>query len=156
MVDADFLNSAGFKGNLADHDVVFKKRHSHRFFNRELSWISFNWRVLEVAENSSIPILERVRFLAISASNLDEFYSVRVAGLQAMVREKISFPSADGLSPSKQLSLIKKEVHALIDHQQKVWRNLLVELKAAKIAILDTNDLSNTDLKLYKIITSSS
>ncbi len=152
MVDADFLNSVGFKGNLADHDVVFKKRHSHRFFNRELSWISFNWRVLEVAENSSIPILERVQFLAISASNLDEFYSVRVAGLQAMVREKISFPSADGLSPSQQLSLIKKEVHALIDHQQMVWRNLLVELKAAKIAILDTNDLSNTDLKLLETV----
>ena len=98
MVNADFFNSAVSKESLADKTIILNKKSSSRFFNRELSWISFNWRVLEVAENSTIPVLERVRFLAISASNLDEFYSVRVAGFRAMVKEKISFPSADGLS----------------------------------------------------------
>ena len=116
-----------------------------RFFNRELSWISFNWRVLEEADNDNIPILERVRFLAISASNLDEFYSVRVAGLREMVKEKISFPSADGLLPTDQLLLIEKEVRALIDHQQKVWRKLLLQLRTANIAILENIDLAKKD-----------
>ena len=147
MVDADFLNSSISKHDLADRSVLLNKKNSNRFFNREMSWISFNWRVLEVAEDPIIPILERVRFLAISASNLDEFYSVRVAGFQAMVREKVSFPSADGLSPAKQLSLINKEVRRLINHQQSVWRNLLIELKKSKIAILEANDLSKADLK---------
>ncbi|MDA9246083.1 RNA degradosome polyphosphate kinase, partial [Rhodobacteraceae bacterium] len=84
-------------------------------------------------------------FLAISASNLDEFYSVRVAGLREMVKEKISFPSADGLFPIDQLSLIEKQVRALINHQQKVWRKLLMQLRTANIAILENSDLSKKD-----------
>ena len=86
-----------------------------------------------------------MRFLAISASNLDEFYSVRVAGLREMVKEKISFPSADGLLPIDQLSLIEKQVRALINHQQKVWRKLLMQLRTANIAILENSDLSKKD-----------
>ena len=86
-----------------------------------------------------------MRFLAISASNLDEFYSVRVAGLREMVKEKISFPSADGLFPIDQLSLIEKQVRALINHQQKVWRKLLMQLRTANIAILENSDLSKKD-----------
>ncbi|PQM60318.1 MAG: RNA degradosome polyphosphate kinase [Rhodobacteraceae bacterium] len=128
----------------------FDIKDSKRFFNRELSWISFNWRVLEEADNGSIPILERVRFLAISASNLDEFYSVRVAGLREMVKENISFPSADGLSPTQQLSLIEKEARLLIDHQQKVWRKLLLNLRSSNIAILEVHDLSKQDYKFLQ------
>ena len=146
MANADFFNSTG-----SDQTKFTKLRVDNndpkRFFNRELSWISFNWRVLEEADNDSIPILERVRFLAISASNLDEFYSVRVAGLREMVKEKISFPSADGLLPIDQLSLIEKEARLLIDHQQTVWRKLLLQLRDANIAILELNDLSNKDYK---------
>ncbi len=149
MVNADFFNSnASIQTQFSK--LRIDENDPKRFFNRELSWVSFNWRVLEEADNESIPILERVRFLAISASNLDEFYSVRVAGLREMVKEKISFPSADGLFPIDQLSLIEKETRSLIDHQQTVWRKLLLQLRAANIAILELNDLSNKDHKLLQ------
>ena len=149
MVNADFFNSSKMIYQQSQIPVVDIKSPS-RFFNRELSWISFNWRVLEEAENQNIPILERVRFLAISASNLDEFYSVRVAGLREMVKENISFPSVDGIYPSEQLLLVEKEVRALIKHQQIVWRKLLVELKNSSIVILEINDLSKTDYKVLQ------
>ena len=149
MVNADFFNSSKMMDQQSQISVVDIKSPS-RFFNRELSWISFNWRVLEEAENQNIPILERVRFLAISASNLDEFYSVRVAGLREMVKENISFPSVDGIYPSEQLLLVEKEVRALIKHQQIVWRKLLVELKNSSIVILEINDLSKTDYKVLQ------
>ena len=144
MANADFFNFQ-VSDKTKFSKLRINKQSSERFFNRELSWISFNWRVLEEADNDNIPILERVRFLAISASNLDEFYSVRVAGLREMVKEKISFPSADGLFPTEQLSLIEKEVRSLIDHQQKVWRKLLLQLRSANIAILENSDLAKKD-----------
>ena len=149
MANTDFFNyKAESVASLSK--LRFDIKDSKRFFNRELSWISFNWRVLEEADNGSIPILERVRFLAISASNLDEFYSVRVAGLREMVKENISFPSADGLSPTQQLSLIEKEARLLIDHQQKVWRKLLLNLRSSNIAILEVHDLSKQDYKFLQ------
>ncbi|RMF41167.1 MAG: RNA degradosome polyphosphate kinase, partial [Alphaproteobacteria bacterium] len=108
-----------------------------RFFNRELSWLAFNWRVLEEAENPAVPLLERVRFLSISGSNLDEFYTVRVAGLRNLVRSGRGRRSADGLTPAEQLEKIDADARALMAHQQKIWRGLRKEMHGAGIEVLD-------------------
>ncbi|UWQ15076.1 RNA degradosome polyphosphate kinase [Aliiroseovarius sp. M344] len=116
-----------------------------RFFNRELSWLGFNWRVLEEAENPRVPLLERLRFLSISAANLDEFYTVRVAGLRELVREGVTTPAADGLNPAEQLKLINSDARALMAHQQGVFENLSVEMQENGIIICRREDLTDAD-----------
>lgn len=116
-----------------------------RFFNREISWLAFNWRVLEEAENPRVPLLERVRFLSISATNLDEFYTVRVAGLRELANAGNTTPAADGRSPAEQLVLIDADARRLIDRQTVVWNALKDELDASGIELLEVGTLDDDE-----------
>ncbi len=121
-----------------------------RFFNRELSWLAFNWRVLDEASNPAVPLLERLRFLSISATNLDEFYTVRVAGLRALVRANNATPSEDGRSPAEQLSLINADARKLMQRQQITFKKLRREMEAQGIVLCNRENLNGNDLKFLE------
>ncbi|WP_411818028.1 RNA degradosome polyphosphate kinase [Hyphococcus sp. DH-69] len=112
----------------------------NRFINRELSWLSFNSRVLEEAFNPQHPLLERLRFLSISASNLDEFFMVRVAGLRGQVREGVVALSQEGMTPQEQLNMISEHAAALMAEQQRCWRELKPLMRDAGVVILGDED----------------
>ena len=145
IVNSDFLKSNKYEvveSNFKDSE------NSKRFLNRELSWLAFNSRVLEEAGNLTVPLLERLRFLSISSTNLDEFYSVRVAGLRELKNNKINTPAADGMTPTQQLIEIDKQARILLNQQQSQWIELISDLKLANIEILKPNELSNRE-KLF-------
>ena len=112
-----------------------KANSPRRFFNREMSWLFFNSRVLEEAKNTDIPLLERVRFLSISASNLDEFYMVRVAGLRTQILAGMNDASFDGYKPRRQIEKIAKRVRKITKVQTQCWHELRKELRKDKISV---------------------
>lgn len=129
---ADFLHSDFPSAQNCGLDIT----GPDRFLNRELSWLAFNWRVLEEVDNLNVPLLERLRFLSISATNLDEFYSVRVAGLRELARAGSITPGIDGRSIPEQLAFIDSEARDLMRRQQSVLANLRKEMAAQDIHIL--------------------
>ncbi|WP_339948687.1 RNA degradosome polyphosphate kinase [uncultured Albimonas sp.] len=145
---ADFLNAPCAPAEA--HRNEFDPDGPERFINRELSWLGFNWRVLQEAENPHHPVLERLRFLSISGGNLDEFYTVRVAGLRGLVRGGLDTQSADGLTAAQQLDKIDDDARALMARQQVVWGELVKALKAEGILVLDRRALTRADVALVE------
>jgi polyphosphate kinase len=130
---------------LPDEQIMARspEESSKRYFNREISWLGFNERVIEEAENSAHPLLERLRFLSISGSNLDEFFMVRFAGLVGQYRQKIEERSADGLTATQQLEAIAERTDLLLEHQQRVWRALSSKLAEEDIFVSRVSDLAS-------------
>ncbi len=134
--DADMIPKSEGPGALLEDG-------NKRYFNREISWLGFNERVIEEAENTAHPLLERLRFLSISGSNLDEFFMVRLAGLVGQYRQKIEERSADGLTPTQQLEAIAIRVDALLEHQQRVWSALSKTLAEEDILVSPIDELAD-------------
>ncbi len=140
------LNEPGDRVACAGSKAVQPPEGAARYYNRELSWLQFNRRVLEEAGNERHPLLERIRFLSISASNLDEFYMVRVAGIYGQIAAGVSIVSQDGLSPAEQLEEIDEFARTLIKDKQQTWRDLRTELSGARVQILEGDDLQPHEL----------
>ncbi len=141
-ISADFLNAPYPDPVELPED---KTKGPKRFFNRELSWLNFNWRVLEEAQNPRVPLLERLRFVSISAGNLDEFYTVRVAGLRELAREGNVTPSDDGRTPAEQLKLINENARKLMQHQQAAWADIRDEMAEKGVVVVSRGDLEKED-----------
>ena len=125
-------------------DVQTVPEGPDRFYNRELSWLQFNRRVLEEAANVQHPLLERLRFLSIAAANLDEFYMVRAAGVYGQLRAGITTLSQDGMTPMQQLAAINKFATKLVADEQTIWRTLNEELGVAGLHVLHPADLNRS------------
>lgn len=133
--------------NVPPNEDIPALKPEERYFNRELSWLFFNTRVLREASNSDVPLLERLRFLSISASNLDEFYMVRVAGLRTQELAGITDRSFDGLRPEQQLEKIRKRVKKVVKAQESTWNKLRKLLYAENIQVKTIEELTESEKK---------
>ena len=147
---ADFLNCKFPE----PEEIELDESGPDRFINRELSWLAFNWRVLEEAKNQNVPILERLSFLSISATNLDEFYSVRVAGLRELARNGNNTPAIDGRQPSDQLNLIEVNARQLMKQQQLILAQLRDEMATQEIHIVTADEAKGDYTYLQEIFLS--
>lgn len=136
------LLSRSFKPNQKVPDTHLGFSRAERFINREVSWLAFNQRVLEEASSPHHPLLEKLRFLSISASNLDEFFMVRVAGLVGQTLAGVEALSKDGLTPRQQLDQISSRANELMANQQKVWHNLLLEMRQSNVNVMMPEELN--------------
>ena len=139
QTDEDIAETLGEELVESTHERIAP---AERYFNRELSWIAFNQRVLDEACNPAHPLLERLRFLSISGNNLDEFFMVRVAGLKGQQLQAIEDRSVDGMTTGQQLDAIAQRADDLTDVQQKVWLDLRAQLADAGIEVLEGADIN--------------
>jgi polyphosphate kinase len=134
---------------MSSKELLKKYNIPQNFINRELSWLEFNRRVLEEALDPQLPLLDKVKFLSIFNSNLDEFYMIRVSGLKGQIAANVIEPTIDGLTPQEQLRKIKKEVREILKKVMDFWKNeILPSLNSNNILLLSINDLSNEEQKL--------
>lgn len=131
--------------NLAVETPPARAAEEPRYFNRELSWLAFNERVFEEASNPAHPLFEQLRFLSISANNLDEFYMVRVAGLKGQVGAGVRTVSDDGMSPVEQLAAIQARARGLLEAQQHRWRELVTELRTEDVYVLGPDEVTKEE-----------
>jgi len=144
--DDDIDREKGLETKVADADTpAIAHQSPKRFFNREASWLAFNERVFDEATNDQYPLLERLRFLGISAAILDEFTMVRIAGLLGQVWAGVSTISPDGLSPAEQLRLVDGQVNRLIDDQQRCWQALRIDLREAGVNVIQASELTKKE-----------
>ncbi len=141
---------AGLDSRAAIKKQIAQTQPTDRYLNRELSWLQFNMRVLEEADNKRHPLLERVRFLSISGNNLDEFYMVRVAGLRGQCDAGIEVLSDDGLTPMQQLKQVNEVAEELMAKQQEVWASLKKEMRKEDVFVLDREEVSGEEFDWIK------
>ena len=124
----------------SENTTIIGIKSNKRFINRELSWLSFNERVLNEAKNKEYPILERLRFLSISGNNLDEFHIVRVAGITRQIKGKVKSISADGRTPEQQLEDVTNSLKSLLYEQQVMWSELHDSLLEENIIVIQKKE----------------
>ena len=131
--------------------TALKKQHKEelkpKYLNRELSWLKFNDRVLLEAQNIENPLYERVKFLSIAGSNLDEFFMVRVAGLYSQIKQEVDSLSSDGLTPDEQMDEVVLETKNLLKKQNKIFTQLIMGLKKNNISVVKPVNLNTKDKK---------
>jgi len=132
-------------------ELLKKYNDPKNFFNRDLSWVEFNLRVLDEALNPNLPLLEKVKFVSIFSSNLDEFYMIRISGLKEQVAANIHEPTIDGLTPTEQVKKIEKALKPMIIKLNNLWmKEIVPQLKKHGVELLRIGEFNNEEQILLK------